>query len=383
MLRKFVLVAILVVGVVVAVPSQSVIAQGPGDYTLEPVVTGFVRPIEFIEAPDDSGRFFVVEQRGIIHIFQNEEVLPTPFLDITNRVTTLSDYDERGLLGMALHPDFNDNGYFYLNYTRQSDGTTIIARYQVSEDDLNVADPSSESILLTVSQPYSNHNGGQLAFGPDGYLYIGLGDGGSAGDPLNHGQNPRTLLGTILRIDPISLEPYTIPADNPFVDGRDGAPEVWAYGLRNPWRFSFDIKTGDLYIADVGQNQYEEINFLAAETPGGQNYGWNIYEATHPFRGELITGATMPVAEYDRSKGCSVTGGYVYRGEDAPALDGYYLYGDYCQGTVWWLTRNEEGRWDTALLFDTDMQISAFAQDRSGEVYVIDYRGGIYQIVAE
>ncbi|PJF44841.1 MAG: glucose dehydrogenase [Phototrophicales bacterium] len=381
-MRRIVLVIGLLLGLALTV-ERSVLAQPTNDYTLEAVVTGFQRPIEFIQAPDDTGRFFVVEQRGVIHIFQDGEVLSTPFLNIMDRVTVLNNYDERGLLGMALHPDFTENGYFYLNYTRQKDSATIIARYQVSDDDPNVADPDSEYVLLTVAQPYDNHNGGQLAFGPDGYLYIGLGDGGSAGDPLNNGQNPRTLLGSILRIDPVSREPYTIPEDNPFVDGVDGAPEVWAYGLRNPWRFSFDIETNDLYIADVGQNKYEEINFVEAGTAGGLNFGWNVYEASHPYRGDLIGGATMPVAEYDHSKGCSVTGGYVYRGETMPDLDGYYLYGDYCQGTVWWLKRNEEGRWETALLFDTDMQISAFAQDLSGEIYILDYRGGIYQIVPE
>ncbi|NDJ85103.1 MAG: PQQ-dependent sugar dehydrogenase [Chloroflexi bacterium] len=370
----------LVLGLVVVIPS---IAQEPEgeNYDLALVVDGLERPLFLIEPDDGTGRLFILEQPGRIRIVEDGELLDEPFLDLTESTGITA--NERGLLGLAFDPSFAENGYFYVDYTRLSDGHTVVSRFTVSEDDPNRADPDSETMILFVEQPFGNHNGGMVAFGPDGYLYVGLGDGGSGGDPRNNGQNPNTLLGTILRIDPVSTTPYAIPDDNPFVDSQEGAPEVWAYGLRNPWRFSFDIETGDLYIADVGQNAYEEINFQPADSSGGENYGWNVYEASLRYSGGMAEDAVFPVAEYGRSEGCSITGGYVYRGESLPDLEGVYFYADYCTGTIWWLNRSQEDEWDGGVLMETDLQITSFGQDLSGEIYVIDRGGGIYKLVAE
>ncbi len=365
---------LLLMMLLVVVPTT--LAQDPGDYTLIPVATGLERPLYILEANDGTGRLFILEQPGRVRIVENGILLDEPFLDITDRTGVTA--NERGLLGMAFHPNFSENGYFYLDYTDIETGNTKIARYKVSEDP-NRADDGSEVILLEIDQPYSNHNGGMIVFGPDGYLYIGMGDGGSAGDPQGNGQNPDTLLGTLLRIDVDGEAPYAIPADNPFADGEDGRPEIWAIGLRNPWRFSFDMETGDLYIADVGQNAYEEVNFQLATSTGGENYGWNNYEGNHAFEdgsGEFV----FPIAEYGRDQGCSVTGGYVYRGQDLPDLDGVYLYGDYCTGTIWWL-RAEDGT--SGVLLETDIRLTSFGQALNGEMYVVDHRGGVYQLVEE
>ena len=357
----------------------------PAQVRLEEVAAGFDRPLLATHAGDGSGRLFVVEQTGRIWIVAEGERLERPFLDLSARVTPISGYSEQGLLGLAFHPEYADNGRFFINYT-DSGGDTVVAEYAVSADDPNVAAPGSERVLLRVEQPFRNHNGGHMAFGPEGYLYLALGDGGSAGDPQGNGQNPWTLLGTILRID-VDGEgeegrPYAIPPDNPFVESGLGAPEVWAYGLRNPWRFSFDRATGDLYIADVGQNQWEEVNFQVADSPGGENYGWNRYEGAHPFSGgPAPEDMTLPVAEYAHSEGgCSVSGGYVYRGEALPDLAGVYFYGDWCSGNIWALYRDEAGAWQNmAFIPQSGLMIASFGEDEAGELYVVDYNGGVWR----
>lgn len=337
-------------------------------YTWQLIASNLVRPVDL--QPDGSGRLFVVEKIGHIHIIENGQLIVEPFLNIEDRVNDNS--NEMGLLGLAFHPNYAQNGYFFVNYTG-SGGDTFISRFQVSGDP-NRANPSSEVNLLRINQPYPNHNGGSLDFGPDGYLYAGLGDGGSAGDPQGNGQKLTTLLGKILRLDVDSAEPYAIPADNPFGD------EIWAYGLRNPWRISFDSATGDLYIGDVGQNVWEEINHLPAGSAGGVNFGWNYREGAHTYKGNAPAGLTEPVAEYSHAEGgCSVTGGYVYRGA-MPEWNGIYLYGDYCTGFVWGLIQ-VNGEWQAQVLFDTDVNITSFGQDQAGEVYLIGDGGGVYQLV--
>ena len=280
----------------------------------EVVASGLDHPIQVTHAGDGSDRLFVVEQPGRIWIVKDGAVLPTPFLDLRSAVVYGG---ERGLLGLAFHPEYSANGLFYASYTRAADGASVVARYRVSPSDPDVADPGSELPLLTIAQPYENHNGGQILFGPeDGYLYIGLGDGGSGGDPLDHGQNTNTLLGAMLRLNVDSGAPYAIPPDNPYV-GRPGLDEIWAIGLRNPWRFSFDRENGDLYIGGVGQNLWEEIDYQAAGTPGGVNFGWRCKEGTHDyiFAGDCATAQlTDPIAEYSHTVGYSVSGGFVYRG---------------------------------------------------------------------
>ena len=317
--------------------------------------------------PDGSGRLYIVEKLGHIHLFQNGGLTETPFLNIEDRVNDSG--NEMGLLGLAFHPNYAQNGFFYVNYTG-SGGNTFISRFQANSD---AADPNSESILLTVEQPFPNHNGGALTFGPDGYLYAGLGDGGSRGDPFGNGQSLDTLLGKILRVDVDAAEPYAIPPDNPFGD------EIWAYGLRNPWRISFDTLTGDLYIGEVGQNAWEEIDFLPAGSPGGANFGWDYREGAHDFEGNAPAGLIEPVAEYSHPEGgCSLTGGYVYRGT-MPEWNGVYLYGDYCTGLIWGLIGSDNG-WQNQLLFDVDVTITSFGQDETGEVYLLSDSGGIYQL---
>jgi glucose/arabinose dehydrogenase len=354
----------------------------PGAYTLERVAAGFDQPL--LLTHDGSDRLFVGQQPGLIHSVQAGAVLPEPFLDIRGRVN--SQAYERGLLGLAFHPDYAHNGYFFVHYTGRN-GDTIVSHFRVSEDPTR-ADPESEQILLEVRQPYPNHNGGHLAFGPDGYLYVSLGDGGSAGDPHGHAQNLGTLLGTLLRLDvhDVAAGAYTIPPDNPFIERDDARNEIWAYGLRNPWRFSFDRLTGDLYIADVGQNAFEEVNFQPADSAGGENYGWNYMEGFAPFRGQPPAGVTLvpPVVDYPLDRpNCAVTGGYVYRGSALPALNGVYFYGDYCSGRIWWLLRDPaSGEWQSELFMQTDLRISSFGQDAAGELYVVDHNGAIYRLVA-
>jgi glucose/arabinose dehydrogenase len=359
----------------------------PTSITLQPVASGFVTPLGIEHSGDGSGRLFVVEQGGTIKIVSSGAVLPTPFLDITSLVLSGG---EQGLLGIAFHPNYATNGFFYINYTRQGDGATVIARYQRSASDPNQADSTSGMILLTVAQPFANHNGGQLRFGPDGYLYIALGDGGSGNDPGNRAQNLSTTLGKMLRIDVNNGSPYAIPATNPFQnDGNPGTlGEIWAYGLRNPWRFSFDRLTGDLFIADVGQNAWEEINFQPGGSAGGQNYGWRVME------GANCTGLgggpacfdpllTLPIVQYDHSLGCSITGGYRYHGSAHPALAGIFLYGDFCSGRIWGAAQYPFGFWISNQVTVAPFNISTFGEDQAGELYVAAYNTGvIYRISA-
>jgi len=350
--------------------------------SLSTLAGGFVLPVHVTHAGDGTERIFVVEQEGRIRILAGGVVLPAPFLDLASLVPPrLVAGGEQGLLSVAFPPGFAAKRYFYVNYTRSPDGATVVARYRVSIGDANVADPASEEIVLNVSQPFANHNGGQLAFGPDGYLYIGMGDGGSGGDPLNNGQSPGTLLGKLLRIDVESgTAPYAVPLDNPFVGVAGVRPEIWALGLRNPWRFTFDRGTGDLYLGDVGQNAFEEVDFQPAGSPGGQNYGWNIMEGDSCYppgtAGCNRTGLALPVFVYDHSLGCSVTGGHVYRGSAIPSLRGVYLFGDLCSGRIWGIRKNGAA-WDNAVLADsTTLTITTFGEDESGNIYVANYANG-------
>lgn len=345
---------------------------------LVPIASGLFKPVYLTHAFDN--RLFVVEQHGVIRIISNGDLLAQPFLDIQDRVG--SNASEQGLLSVAFHPRYGENGRFFLNYTNNS-GDTVISRFQASSDP-NAADPTSEQILLTLPQPFPNHNGGQIQFGSDGYLYIGMGDGGAANDPLGNGQNTDTLLGALLRLDiDHSDGSYAIPADNPFVSG-NARNEIWGYGLRNPWRFSFDRLTGDLYLADVGQNTWEEVNFVAAGRPGGINFGWNILEGTHCFSSSNCdpAGLEQPIFEYNHSEGgCSITGGYVYRGQQFPQLWGNYFVGDYCSGNIWATVPTSDGTFTTQrVLGNSGLLISSFGEDAAGELYVLDHQGKVLQI---
>jgi glucose/arabinose dehydrogenase len=333
-------------------------------------------------AGDGTGRIFVVEQAGRIQILDNGVVLPVPFLDLASLdPPRLVAGGEQGFLSVAFPPGFGGKQHFYVYYTRAADGAIVVARYRVSAGDGNVADPASEVVILVVPHPvFGNHNGGQLAFGPDNNLYIGTGDGGSGGDPPGNGQNPGALLGKLLRIDvEAGAVPYGIPPTNPFLDNADYRPEIWALGLRNPWRFSFDRGTGDLYIGDVGQGNFEEIDFQPAGDPGGRNYGWKIMEGDRCYPPGAVgcsrTGLALPVFVYDHALGCSVTGGHVYRGSAFPSLQGVYLFGDYCSGRIWGIRKNGAG-WDNALLATTTLPISTFGEDESGNVYVVNHANG-------
>ncbi len=365
------------------------LAQGNVEIIIDEIVaSGFTRPVQVTNAGDGSHRLFVVEQAGFIRVIQGGEILPDPFLDISGLVSCCG---ERGLLGLAFHPNYGENGYFYVNYTRSSDRATVIVRYSVSSDP-NRADPLSASGLLTIAQPFSNHNGGQILFGPDGYLYIGMGDGGSGGDPQDNGQNKNTLLGALLRIDVDGGVPYAIPADNPYV-GVDGADEIWAIGLRNPWRFSFDWETGDLYIGDVGQGDWEEISYQAADTPGGLNFGWRCREATHTYTSlppcndpAYLATLTNPIAEYSHAEGRSVTGGFVYRGSRYPSLWGRYFFADYVDGKIWSMYKSgtDPEAWSTPELeLNTGLNISAFGEDEDDELYVVSYADGTIRRLAD
>jgi glucose/arabinose dehydrogenase len=352
-------------------------------FTLTEIVNGLSRPTGIVDPGDGSGRLFIVEQTGTIQVLESGSLLDEPFLDLSDQVSGGS---EQGLLGLTFHPDFAGNGQFFVDYT-DLNGDTVVARYQITGDDPNLAARESAEQLLFVDQPYTNHNGGDLAFGPDGYLYIALGDGGSQGDPNGNGQNPDALLGSILRIDvdgPAGDLPYGIPEDNPFADGADGAPEVYVYGLRNPWRFSFDRDTGDLYIADVGQNAIEEVTMLPAGEQAGANLGWNILEGSSCYQDADCDpeGTILPVTEYSHDFGCSVTGGYVVRGGLIPALEGVYFFADYCTGLLWGTARDGAGAWQTSDPVETGLSISSFGQGPDGEVYVVDLGGAVYQVVA-
>lgn len=338
----------------------------------------FQQPVFVTVVPDGSERLCVVERVGRIQIFEDDPNVTstTVFLDIADHVRSIG--REEGLLGLAFDPDYVNNGYFYVCYIAGSPRRSVVSRLQVSVDPL-VADESSELVLLEVPQPFENHNGGMLAFGPDGYLYISMGDGGSGGDPQNHGQDLTTLLGTVLRIRPEVAGGYAIPAGNPFVGAGNGVrEEIWAYGLRNPWRFSFDSALGDLWLGDVGQGSREEVNVVRS----GDNLGWKIYEGTQPFSNPLgfpPTAFTEPVHDYPRSLGVSVTGGYVYRGADIPSLQGAYLYGDFGSGRVWALVHD-----NYEVIFNTHVaqvsSISSFGEDARGEILVVSYGGKIYRL---
>ena len=351
-------------------PPSATTFPDPSAYQWQEIVSGLQRPVDL--QVDGSGRLFIIEKVGRIRIFQDGQLLEQPFLDISDRVG--SSGNEQGFLGLAFHPQYAKNGRFFVNYTDKQ-GDTVIARFQVSSDP-NHADPNSEVGVLGADQPFPNHNGGVLTFGPDGYLYAGLGDGGSGGDPFGNAQNTNTILGKILRIDVDSTEPYAIPPDNPFGN------EVWVYGLRNPWRISFDRLTGDLYIGDVGQNAWEEIDFLPAGSPGRTNFGWNLREGAHDYKGSASPDLTEPVADYSHQEGgCSVTGGYVYRGS-MPEWNGIYLYGDYCTGLIWGLIHSNDG-WQKQQLFDMAVTITSFGEDEAGEIYLLSDSGMVYRLVRQ
>ena len=343
------------------------------------LLTGFRAPVHVTHAGD--GRLYIVEKGGAIRTVKSGAVESEVFLDIQNRV---SRGDEQGLLSVAFPPGYTAKRYFYVNYTNLK-GDTTISRFRL-RDGAQTADPASETIVLTIAQPYENHNGGQIAFSPkDGYLYIGMGDGGGYGDTDRNGQNTLSMLGKMLRIDVEGgAGPYGIPADNPFAGVPGYEPAIWALGLRNPWRFSFDRETGGLYIGDVGQDLYEEIDFQPASSAGGENYGWNIAEALHcyadPFCGNH-TGFTSPVVEYDHDEGCSVTGGNVYRGSRFPGLAGIYFFSDYCTGRLWGLRRDGD-TWVRQLYFATGLPIVSFGEDDGGELYFVTLEGGLYGLEA-
>ncbi len=347
---------------------------------LVPLAGRFSEPVGLFHAGDGSGRLFIVEQAGVVRIWQEGKI--STFLDLRDRVTSGG---EKGLLGLSFHPTFSKNGRFFVNYTSKTGGLhTVISEWRVNPTRASGhVDRKSERILLTIPQPYANHNGGQIAFGPDGYLYIGMGDGGSANDPHGHGQNRESLLGKMLRIDVNRRgrgKPYGIPPDNPFMETKRS--EIWALGLRNPWRFSFDRGSGLLYAGDVGQDAREEIDVIRK----GKNYGWNVMEGTICARGMKrcnTHGLTPPIFDYPRSEGTVAIGGYVYRGRAIPMLFGYYIYGDFGNGKIWALRYDGERLQGWSLLLSTGRNISAFGEDEAGEMYVVDYNGTILKIVPQ
>ena len=354
--------------------------------SLQPVVSGLQSPLGVYNANDNSGRLFILQQGGAVRIWNGSQLLATPFIDID---PLTNGGGEQGLLGIAFHPNYKTNGFFFLSYTDLS-GNTVIERYSVSTGNPDLANANSQTPILAVAQPFSNHNGGQIHFGPDGYLYISMGDGGSGGDPGNRSQNLTTLLGKMLRIDVDRGLPYTIPATNPFISSTipNVKKEIWAYGLRNAWGFSFDRNTGDLIMGDVGQGAWEEIDFQPRASRGGENYGWRKMEGRHCYDPSTNCDdgtLTMPILEYSHAAGnCSVTGGYRYRGSRWANLVGVYLYGDLCTGRIWGAKQNG-ANWDTNELLDTAITISAFGEDEAGEIYVIDLdgsNGALYRIVS-
>jgi len=335
-----------------------------------------------VQPDDGSGLIFVTEQRGVIHAFAPNQPQQGAhvFLDITDRVNRGG--NEEGLLGLAFDPDYRNNGCFYVYYSAANPRRSVVSRFSLDQRNPAIAARQSEVVIMEVGQPFSNHNGGQIMFGPDGYLYIGLGDGGGAGDPQRNGQNLGTLLGSILRIDVSGLSAsgdYEIPSDNPFVDTAGARGEIWAFGLRNPWRFSFDTQTGLLWAGDVGQNTWEEIDIIVK----GSNYGWNIMEGFHCYSqpgGCEQSGLALPVVEYDHSEGCSVTGGYVYRGDKMPLVRGYYIYGDYCSGNIWALRYDGNAVTQNVLLAKSGLSITSFGEDLEGNLYILSREGGIYTL---
>jgi glucose/arabinose dehydrogenase len=356
--------------------------EGQVPVGLEQVASGLAFPLYLTTPPGEAARLFIVEKGGAIRIVKNGSLLPTPFLNLSDRVSTGG---EQGLLGLAFDPQYSSTGRFVVHYT-DVQGNTRVSIFHVSGDP-DVADGASEQVVLTAQQPFENHNGGQIAFGPDGFLYLGLGDGGSGGDPQGRGQDLSDLLGSILRVDVQGGSGYTVPPDNPFVGRSGAAPEVWSYGLRNPWRFSFDRSTGDLYIADVGQSAWEEVDVAPAAEGGakGLNFGWNLMEGNHCYATNPCTqfGLTLPVLEYSHDQGCSITGGYVYRGGAIPDLQGHYFYADFCEG---WIRsfRYHDGRatdqadWPS---LRPGGGVPSFGEDAAGELYVLSTNGGIYRIV--
>jgi len=368
--------------------STPLFAQNFELLSLEEFATGLSQPVGIVHAGDGSGRLFILEQTGLIKVVKNGVINATPFLDLTGVID--NSQNEQGLLGLAFHPDYANNGYFYVNYTRDPGipkDLTTVARYRVSADNPDVADPA-ETKILEIEQDAANHNGGDLHFGPDGYLFIGMGDGGGSNDQYGNAQNLLSLKGKMLRIDvdgaPVEgdvlcglIQNYGIPASNPFADIA-GCDEIWSYGLRNPWRFSFDRETGEMYIGDVGQNTWEEIDLEPAAT-GGRNYGWSCREGQHDFRDHVCSGVspTDPIIEYSHSPHCSVTGGFVYRGPGT-LFNGYYFYGDYCSDVVWLAIEGDSG-WSSTewpLAAPTLNSISSFGEDEMGNLYIADRNDG-------
>ena len=361
--------------------SFSALAQEP-EIRLVRVAGGLVNPVDIQSARDGSNRLFIAQQNGLVRVWRDGAVAATPFLDIRGRTRPDS---ECGLLGLAFPPGFAVKRHFYVNYTNAACTQSVVARYRMTAN-ADVADADSEQVLLRLTQPFQNHNGGGLAFGPDGFLYAGFGDGGSGGDPQNNGQESNTLLGKLLRIDTESgATPYAVPSTNPYAGNPLFKPEIWALGLRNPWRFSFDRQTGDLWIGDVGQNRAEEIDFQSSLSKGGENYGWRVMEGMacfNPLRC-VRTGLTLPVLEYTREQGdVSVTGGYVYRGARWPGLRGTYVYGDYASGRIWGI-RREGPLFNNRPLLESNLNISSFGEDEAGELYLASHGSGeIYRIDA-
>jgi glucose/arabinose dehydrogenase len=375
--RRGPLVSILGLLLLVSGASRAEAATG---VQLQLIVSGVPSVVD-IQHADSGGRLFLVSQPGQVLILESGTVRSTPFVDVSALVLYNG---EQGLLGLTFHPQYQSNGYFFLNYTSSS-GDTVVARYKVSDGDANVADPLSASILLTMPQPFGNHKGGQLAFGPDGYLYISVGDGGSGGDPLNHGQRLDSLLGKILRIDVDSGSPYAIPGDNPYAQTPGVRPEIWASGLRNPWRFSFDRETGEMFIADVGQSAWEEVNYQPAAGGGGRNYGWRLMEGRHcynPSSGCNMAGLIQPIVEYGHPRGCSITGGYRYRGTALTGYQGSYFFSDVCTGVIYAASLQSGGTWHITQLLDSPHPVSTFGQGPDGELYLASYRdsGAIYRL---
>jgi len=341
----------------------------------------FERPLWMTQPDDGTGRFFVVQQEGRISVFPNDRTVSKAelFLDVTNKTGVVD--NEEGLLCMAFHPDYKNNGKFYIYYCAQKPRRTVLSEFQVSKTDPNKADPSSERIVFEVKQPFGNHKGSTTIFGRDGYLYVSLGDGGSGGDPFGNGQNLNVPLGKILRIDVNSRtgsKPYGIPNDNPFVNRTGAAPEIWAYGLRNVWRMSFDRKTGELWAGDVGQDTWEEVDVIVK----GGNYGWNYREGKHPFKGTPPRGFQLidPVYDYGRGSGACVIGGYVYRGKKLPGLEGVYVFADYISGSIWGIRFTPAKMLQYRELLRQPKNIASFAEDLDGEIYLIAFDGKIYEL---
>ena len=357
--------------------SEERIANAATTIALMPFISGLNQPLNMVQPPDGSNRFFVVERTGQIRVVVNGTLQATPFLDVSGLITSAG--GEQGLLGLAFHPSYSSNGLFFVYYTA-SNGDNTLARFRVSASNANQADPNSRTVLFALADRFNNHNGGNGVFGPDGFLYVGIGDGGSAGDPDNNAQNLGSLMGKLLRIDVNSGNPYAIPPSNPFVGVSGARGEVWALGLRNPWRWTFDRQNGDLYIGDVGQGNWEEIDRHPAAAAAGNNYQWSCLEGTHAFNTSRTCSqgiSTGPITEYDHSQGdCSVTGGYLYRGASISSLVGSYVYADYCSGRIWMLQQSGS-TWNSSPLLDTTLNVASFAEDRLGEVYVIDITGGV------